>query len=373
MSDLRTGKYLGTWRLVEQVGSGGIGQVWKAYRPRSGGRFVAVKVFHSRLTDREDFSRQFLTVAESVHKLAHPGIVHVHEGCEKPCHYLVMQFIEGKNLRWRLDEFHARGEQMPLPEAVRFAIAVGKALQYAHDQGMVHLDVKPNNILYDEEGHVYLTDFGVVGMIGLSGLTSLVVRTPQYTAPEVVDEAGDARSDVYSLGIVLYELITGSVPYDADSAWGVMLKHADARLAPPQAKRPDLSDRLAGVVYGALELDPRNRFQTAAEMVQALRSTPEAHAEQGTEQADQPSRDKSEDHEYLNRLRRLLGSDRFILTDLYALCADLGIQYDEITGHDSLQSMPLELVRYVASRHLIDQLVQAGRRLRPDVPWDELD
>jgi len=270
------GETLGKYQIIEHLGRGGMAEVYKAYQP-SLDRHVAVKVLHSFLADEANFLARFRREAKAVAALRHPNIVQVYDfdyDQERRVYYMVMEFIDGPSLKVRLQELAARQERMGVDEAIRIVTAVGGGLDYAHRRGMVHRDVKPANIMFTSEGQVILTDFGIAKMVNVTGITAsgAMVGTPAYISPEQgLGHAGDERSDIYSLGIVLYQLLTGNLPFDADTPMGVVLKHINDPLPSPRLLRPDLSVGLERVILRALAKDPAQRYQTAAQFVADLR------------------------------------------------------------------------------------------------------
>lgn len=271
------GETLGKYQIIEHLGRGGMAEVYKAYQPRLD-RHVAVKVLHTFLADKKNFLSRFQREAKAVATLRHPNIVQVHDfdyDVERDIYYMVMEFIDGPTLKVRLQELATRGEQMGLDEAIYIVTAMGKALDYAHQRGMVHRDVKPANIMFTTEGQVILTDFGIAKMVNLSGLTAsgAMVGTPSYISPEQGrGQTGDERSDIYSLGIVFYQLITGNLPFDAESGpMAIILKHISEPPPSPRALRPDLPPEMEYVLMRTLAKDPAQRYQTAMEFVVDLR------------------------------------------------------------------------------------------------------
>ncbi len=270
------GETLGRYQIIEHLGHGGMAEVYKAYQPNLD-RYVAVKVLHPFLATEENFLTRFEREAKAVAALRHPNIIQVYDfeyDAERRCYYMVMEFIDGPSLKVRLQELEARGERMPLEEAVRIVVAVGEALDYAHRRGMVHRDVKPANIMFTSDNQVILTDFGIAKIVNVTGLTAsgAMVGTPAYISPEQgMGEAGDERSDIYSLGVVFYQLLTGKLPFDADTPMGIVLKHINEPLPSPRSLRPDLPPGLEQVLLRALAKDPDRRYQTAAHFVADLR------------------------------------------------------------------------------------------------------
>ena len=249
-------------------------EVYKAYH--SGlDTYVAIKMLHPFLAGEEDFLARFQREARVVATFRHPNIVHVYDfdcDTEGHCYYMVMEFIDGPTLKTRLQEMVQQDERMPLNEAIRIALGVAHALDYAHQHGMVHRDIKPANIMFTQDGQVILTDFGIARMVNTATLTAsgAMVGTPAYMAPEQGSQAGDERSDLYSLGVVLYQLVTGTLPYEADTPLGVILKHMNAPLTPPTVLDPSLPPCLEAVILRALAKDPANRYQTAREFAADL-------------------------------------------------------------------------------------------------------
>lgn len=266
----------GRYRVEEHLGRGGMAEVYKAYQ--SGlDRYVAVKVLHRFLADEENFLARFQREAKAVAALRHSNIVRVYDFAydeERDLYYMVMEYIDGPSLKERLEELAERGEQLALGEAVAITSALGEALAYAHRRGMVHRDVKPANVMFTGEGQVVLTDFGIAKMVNVAGLTAsgAMVGTPAYVSPEQgMGEAGDERSDIYSLGVMLYQLTTSVLPFDADTAMGVVLKHISEPLPSPRAVRAEIPERLEQAIKRAMAKQPSERCQTAREFVDDLR------------------------------------------------------------------------------------------------------
>ena len=250
-------------------------EVYKAYHPGLD-RYVAIKVLHSFLAEEKDFLTRFQREARIVATFRHPNIVQVYDfdyDADNNAYYMVMEFIDGPSLKSRLKEVAREGQMLPLEEAVRIVVAVANALDYAHQHGMVHRDIKPANIMFTQDGQVILSDFGIARMVDTATLTAsgAMVGTPAYMAPEQgLGQTGDERSDIYSLGVVLYQLITGSLPFDADTPLGIVLKHINAPPAPPTDLNSILPPGVEAVVMRALAKDPNNRYQTAREFAADL-------------------------------------------------------------------------------------------------------
>ena len=276
MADL-VGATLGRYRVLARLGRGGMADVYKAFQP-SLDRDVAIKVLHPSMVDDKEFVGRFQREAKSVAALRHTNIIQVFDyDSQGDTYYMVMEFIDGPTLKAALEELHRRREQLPLDVALRIVSDVGSALGYAHEQGVVHRDVKPANILLDRAGRVILTDFGVAKI--LSGtkvtVTGTVLGTPAYMSPEQgMGEHGDSRSDIYSLGVVLYELATGRLPFDADTPLAVLLKHAHDPLPIPRQVNPSLPEEVERIILKALAKEPADRYTTAQEMLADIAALP---------------------------------------------------------------------------------------------------
>ncbi|HSD85492.1 MAG TPA: protein kinase [Anaerolineae bacterium] len=265
-----SGENVGPYRIVEQLGSGGMATVFKAYHANLD-RYVAIKVLHPAFKQDPNFLSRFQREARIVAKLQHPAIVPVYDFNEHDGQpYLVMRFIEGETLKARL----SKGE-LSLPEMVQVLHPVGEALQYAHGQGVLHRDVKPSNILLTPDGTVFLADFGLarIAQAGESTLSQdALVGTPQYISPEQArgDPDLDVRTDIYSLGVVLYELLIGRVPYQADTPYAVIHDHIYAALPLPRSIKPGFPESLERVLLKALAKERADRYASVAELMTAF-------------------------------------------------------------------------------------------------------
>jgi tetratricopeptide (TPR) repeat protein/tRNA A-37 threonylcarbamoyl transferase component Bud32 len=272
MADL-TGKTLGKYRLVERLGRGGMAEVYKAYQPGLD-RYVAVKLMHAYLAEDGDFVDRFHREAKAIAALRHPHIVQAHDfDAEGDVYYMIQEYIKGGTLKALLREARERGETISLEETVRILKAICGAIDYAHAQGCIHRDVKPDNIMFDANGRPVLTDFGIAAIAGGTRLTATgaMIGTPAYMSPEQgKGDPNDPRSDIYSLGVVLYEMVTGRVPFDADTPFAVVLKHLNEPLPLPRTLNPQVSPSVERVILKALAKDPDDRYQTAGTLAQAL-------------------------------------------------------------------------------------------------------
>ena len=268
MSEL-IGQTLGPYRIIEQIGIGGMATVYKAYQP-SMDRYVAIKVLPALVSRDPAFLKRFRREAKVVAKLEHKHILPVHDyGEQEGLTYLVMRYVEAGTLKDRL----AAG-QLDLSTIYRIIAQVGAALDYAHRLGVIHRDVKPTNVLIDSQGDAYLTDFGLARIMESSEqltATGVGVGTPAYMAPEQGQGLKiDHRSDIYSLGVMLYEMATGRVPYEAETPMAVVIKHISAPLPLPSSVKPDIPQQVERVILKAMAKNPDERFQTVGEMVEAL-------------------------------------------------------------------------------------------------------
>jgi serine/threonine protein kinase len=206
--------------------------------------------------------------------LRHPNIVQVYDfEVEGDILYMVMEFVPGESLQERLAGLHKNGERMPLDKALHLFRLIVQAVAYAHGRGVVHRDLKPANVLLTPEDQPILTDFGLSKIMGAERLaeSGAIVGTPTYMSPEQGEsEAGDELSDVYSLGVMLYELTTGVPPFSAESPISVILKHLDEPLPPPRLISADLPVSIERIIQKAMEKDPAVRFQSAQELLEAL-------------------------------------------------------------------------------------------------------
>ncbi len=263
------GKTLGGYQILEQIGQGGMATIYKAYQP-SMDRYVAIKVLPSHFTEDETFVARFTQEARTLARLEHPHILPVYDyGEQEGITYLVMRYIDAGTLK----DLIARQGPMALDETVRLFSQVGSALDYAHSQGVVHRDIKPTNVLI-QRGNAFLTDFGIAKLVAGTAqftATGAIVGTPAYMSPEQgLGATVDQRSDIYALGVVLYEMVVGRVPYEAETPLAVLLKHVNDPLPPPRHVKPDLPEAVERVILKAMAKSPDDRFQSAADMVSAL-------------------------------------------------------------------------------------------------------
>jgi len=261
------GSTLGRYELRRRVAQGGMSEVYLGYDRRVR-RKVAVKVLYG---SDEPFVRRFEREALAVGTLSHDNILALYDfGEQRPWYYLVMPYVEGGTLR----DYLLRRERLTLEEAASFLDQIASALQYAHDHGVVHRDVKPSNILLRLDGHAYLVDFGLAkAKMEAESLThaGAMIGTPEYMAPEQSNGLHDYRSDIYSLGIILYQMLTGRVPFTAESPVAISLKHIQTQPTPPRQLNTDIPQSIEDVILKALEKDPNERYQEARILSAAYR------------------------------------------------------------------------------------------------------
>jgi serine/threonine protein kinase len=276
------GKNVGKYHILERLGRGGMAEVYKAYQPGLE-RYVAVKVLHAHLADETDFIGRFTREARAVAALRHPNIVQVFDfDVEGELYYMVMEYIDGPTLKARLQQLRESGQRLSANEIIRMYRGLGSAIDYAHARGMIHRDIKPANIMFNQQGEVVLTDFGVAYIVGGTRftMTGSVSGTPSYMSPEQgMGQGGDHRSDIYSLGVILYEIVTGRVPFDADTPFAIILKHLNEPLTPPSQLNPNVSANLEAVILKAMSKNPEDRYQSGKELADALENAIRTSAE----------------------------------------------------------------------------------------------
>jgi serine/threonine protein kinase len=263
------GKTLGPYRIIERIGRGGMATVYKAYHPAMN-RHVAIKILPEEYATDPDFRTRFEREAQVVANLRHPYILPVFDyGEDAGISYLVMPYIPSGTLK----TFLVENGPLDYDTIIRIGSNVADALDYAHQQGIIHRDVKPDNVLFDERGNPLLSDFGLTRMMeGGGSLTGTgVIGTPMYMSPEQGQgKPIDHRSDLYSLGIILYEMVTGSVPFSADTPVAIIFKHVADPLPMPRSRRPDLPEGAQEVLLKALAKEPEDRWQTCMAMMNAF-------------------------------------------------------------------------------------------------------
>jgi serine/threonine-protein kinase len=263
MSTLVGTRLNGRYRLDAQIGAGGMSTVYRAFDTTLERR-VAVKLMHREIASDSDQLERFRREARSVAQLSHPHIVGVIDAGEEDGRpYIVFEYVEGETLKERI----RRIGRLPIDEAIAYAIEIARALGAAHARGIVHRDIKPQNVLVDEEGSAKVTDFGIARSLDEEGLTAdgRVLGTTDYVSPEqALGHDVDGQSDIYSLGIVLYEMLVGDVPFHGENQVSVAMKHVREDLPDVQVMRPEVSARLAAVLDRMTEKDLALRHPDAA-------------------------------------------------------------------------------------------------------------
>jgi len=259
----------GRYELLSVIGEGGMSTVYKA-RDKVLDRIVAVKILRSEFASDKGFVEKFKSEALAVASFSHPNIVNIYDvGQENDVHYIVMEFVDGKTLK----EIIREQSPLPVEQAVDIAIGVCDGVHHAHEKGIIHRDIKPHNILITEQGMVKVADFGIAQAISTSTITygKNIVGSVHYFSPEQArGEAINRTADIYSIGCVLFEMLTGKVPFNADSPITVALRHIHDEPPSPRSINPDIPEELEGIIFKAMAKEPGKRFQTAQEMRNTL-------------------------------------------------------------------------------------------------------
>jgi serine/threonine-protein kinase len=264
-------EYIGKFKILQIIGMGGMGVIYKAIQ-ESLNRVVALKVLPPQFCNNEEIAQRFEIEAKAISMLQHQNIVNIYEyGCEGGFRYFAMQFVDGENL----SSIIRRKKTLPVQEIIDFSKQICRGLRYAHAQNIIHRDIKSGNILIDKENVVRLSDFGIAKIFSLGGLTmtGVAVGTPEYMSPEQAEgNAVDAQADIYSLGVVMYEMLTKKPPFLANNPIAIAYKHVHELPIAPSAKRRDTPKRLELIVLKALKKKKRERYSTVAEMLDHLDS-----------------------------------------------------------------------------------------------------
>ena len=270
------GKKLGNrYEIIEQIGAGGMATVYKA-KDSLLNRYVALKVLKSQYVEDAEFKRKFIKEAQSAASLNHQNIVNIFDvGNEeidgRDVNYIVMEYINGKTLKEEIDQ---RGI-IPVDEMINYSVQIASAIEIAHKNNIIHRDIKPQNIMIDENKTVKVTDFGIARVSSSSTLTytSSVLGTVHYISPEQAKgKYIDEKSDIYSMGVVMYEMVTGRVPFDAENVVGIALRHIQDPLIPPMELNTSLPPEINYIIVKTLEKNPANRYQSVGELIEDLKN-----------------------------------------------------------------------------------------------------
>jgi serine/threonine protein kinase len=265
MSEFHPGDQLDHYRIDGLVARSGMASIFRGTDVRDG-RAVAIKVPHPEMEADPVLFDRFKREEDIGRKLDHPGVVRVYNDEERSRRYMVLEWVDGRLLRQVLNE----QKKLPQDRAIRITLALCKALDYIHSQGVVHRDLKPENIMIGPNDQVKLIDFGIAANAGSRRLTfaklTEAMGTPDYISPEQVKgKRGDARSDIYSLGIMFYEMLTGKVPFTGPNPFVIMNERLLNNPIPPREVNPEISPQLQEIIYRALERDPNKRYPNAHE------------------------------------------------------------------------------------------------------------
>jgi len=270
MTGLSVGNQLDHYRIDELVARSGMASIFRAI-DLNNGKQVAIKLPHPEMECDPGLFDRFTREIEIGQKLNHPGVMKVYDSEKRSRVYMVMEWVDGKLLRRILGPAH----KLPVDRAVNLTIQILRALEYIHANGVVHRDMKPENIMVGPDDKIKLIDFGIAGNEGSRRLTfaklSNVMGTPDYISPEQVKgKRGDGRSDIYAMGVMLYEMLTGKMPFEGQNPLAIMNERLLNNPIPPREVDPTVTPELQEIIYRALEREPANRYPTAREFIHDL-------------------------------------------------------------------------------------------------------
>ena len=259
------------YRILSKIGVGGMADVYKGEDTLLG-RPVAIKILHANFASDDEFVSRFKREAQAAGKLNHPNIVNMYYvGYDQDMHYIIMEYVDGETLK----EYITRHHRLSIDEAVKITISIGEGLEHAHAMGIVHCDIKPHNVIITNTGRVKVTDFGIARAMNSTNTvmyTNSIMGSAHYLSPEQASgKSVDGNTDIYSLGVVLYEMLTGKVPFEGDTPIAVALKHVREKVIPPTRYNPSIPPLLESVVLKALAKNPADRFESISEMMGDLR------------------------------------------------------------------------------------------------------
>ena len=259
------------YRILSKIGVGGMADVYKGEDTLLG-RPVAIKILHANFASDDEFVSRFKREAQAAGKLNHPNIVNMYDvGYDQDMHYIIMEYVDGETLK----EYITRHHRLSIDEAVKITISIGEGLEHAHAMGIVHCDIKPHNVIITNTGRVKVTDFGIARAMNSTNTvmyTNSIMGSAHYLSPEQASgKSVDGNTDIYSLGVVLYEMLTGKVPFEGDTPIAVALKHVREKVIPPTRYNPSIPPLLESVVLKALAKNPADRFDSISEMMGDLR------------------------------------------------------------------------------------------------------
>lgn len=295
------------YEIIGKIGAGGMSDVYKA-KDLTLGRFVAIKVLKSEFSEDMGFVTKFRTEAQSAAGLEHPNIVNIYDvGSENGMHYIVMEYVEGITLKTYIEK---KG-QLSFKEAVSIAIQVGRGIEAAHNKNIIHRDIKPQNIMISTEGKVKVTDFGIARAASANTISSDVMGSVHYSSPEQARNGFvDGKSDIYSLGIVMYEMVTGRVPFDGDTTVAVAIQHLQEEMVPPSAYAPNLPISMEKIILKCTQKSTDRRYESMAALLADLRKSLISPNEDFVVMVPQNSQDKTRviGAEDLSKIQKQAGS-----------------------------------------------------------------
>ena len=365
----------GRYQINGFIGEGGMSRVWRALDQNTG-KNVAVKVLREEYSEDESFIRRFDREAQAASRMSHPNIVNLLDvGVEEDgTRYLVMEYVQGKTLKRFIQESGALRPEI----AAQIIIRVLAALQHAHQNGVVHRDIKPQNILIDKEGTVKVADFGIARMANAQTVNQTdesVMGSVYYFSPEQARGAAvDARSDIYSVGVVFYEMLTGKVPFTGDTP--VAMQHLQTAPIPPAEVNPSVSSALDFVVLHAMEKKPRRRYQSAEEMLRDVRLAMEhpdtiLAAREEAERREKAERERERRSKSVRRRVRVMRAALVTVFSLLLVGAIIGTGYFAVQRVVDEKSSLVEVPALIGrmKEDAITLLISAG--LEPAVTYDE--